>query len=156
MCLHPVWRWARGVSFQQMTRGSRSSGGINAGPRKVSTEPTKQQGMPRGPLHSSHYRSGPVLNWVDCSVEFHERFLISGVSHQAEELTKLFTLFVLANELEQAAKMFTMNSELWVVLVNLPERNFPESQNNKPFIQTFCHWQSRFVQTICACASRRD
>lgn len=36
--------------------------GINAGPRKVSTVPTKQQGMPGGPLHSSRYRSGPVLN----------------------------------------------------------------------------------------------
>lgn len=36
--------------------------GINAGPRKVSTELRKQQGMPGGLLHSSRYRSGPVLN----------------------------------------------------------------------------------------------
>lgn len=36
--------------------------GINTAPRKVSREPSKQRGVPGGPLDSSQYRSGPVLN----------------------------------------------------------------------------------------------
>lgn len=45
--------------------------GINGGGRgEVATEPTKQRGVPAGPLDSSRYRSGPVLNRGDVGGEW--------------------------------------------------------------------------------------
>lgn len=63
--------------------------------------------------------------------------MISGVCHQDEDLTKLLSLFVLVNELKLAAKVFNMKEELWLVGVNLPEKNFLESQNKKLFYSKF-------------------
>lgn len=52
------------------------------------------------------------------------------------------------NELKHAGNVLNMRKELWLVGVNLPEKNFPESQNQKPPIQSFSRWQSRLVPSV--------